>query len=280
MNHFCILIVAPPGYSHAQAFSEIALGLKGGFSEIGLDVPIITNPAEIVGVPIVLGANLIPRLRNYPLPQNAILYNLEQIQADSTWLTHDYLALLNKYTAWDYSKNNIEALEQLGIRDVKLCEIGYSQLLRRIQTANEDIDILFYGSMNRRRHNILGKLTRTGINVYNAFDIYGMRRDSLIARAKIVLNIHFYEAKVFELVRVSYLLANGRFVISETGSDKGLEAPFNDGVVFSSYQDLIKVCTHYLNEPDLRKDIAKKGQNMFEQKRQSDFLRQAIGDEQ
>lgn len=276
MNRFCILIVSPPGYSHAQAFSEIALGLQGGFRELGLDVPVITNPADSTGTPIVLGANLLPKLPNYPLPQQAILYNLEQIQADSPWLTRDYLALLNKYTVWDYSKNNIEALEQLGIHSVKLCEIGYSPSLRRIPAINEDIDILFYGSMNRRRRNVMDELTQAGINVCCAYDIYGIRRDNLIARAKIVLNIHFFEARVFEIVRLSYLLANGRFVISETGADRELETPFTGGIVFCPYQDLAKECARYLKQPDLRMDIAQRGRILFEQRRQADFLRNVI----
>ena len=276
MTSYCILIIAPPRYSHAQAFSEIALGLQGGFKESGLDAPIVTNPSDISGTPIVLGANLLPHLPKYPLPQQAILYNLEQIQAGSPWLTRDYLNLLNKYNAWDYSSNNITALEKLGISGVRLCKIGYSPSLRRIPAANEDIDVLFYGSMNQRRRIILDALSRTGANVHSAFDLYGMRRDILIARAKIILNIHFYESRVFELVRISYLLANSRFVISETGADEDMETPFTDGVVFCRYHDLVERCSYYLQEPSLRMKMAERGRNLFEQQRQADFLRHAL----
>jgi hypothetical protein len=60
--------------------------------------------------------------------------------------------------------------------------------------------------------------------------VYGQARDALVARARIQLNVHYYEAKVFEVVRVSYLLANGRFVVSETGADAEEEASFGPGV--------------------------------------------------
>ena len=40
-----------------------------------------------------------------------------------------------------------------------------------------------------------------------------------IARSKIVLNLHQYDAQVFEIVRVSYLLANRRAVVSERGAN-------------------------------------------------------------
>jgi hypothetical protein len=64
-----------------------------------------------------------------------------------------------------------------------------------------------------------------GLRVESAFGCYGEERDALIARARIVLNVHYYESKVFEVVRVSYLLANRKCVLSESGSDIDLEAP-------------------------------------------------------
>ena len=48
----------------------------------------------------------------------------------------------------------------------------------------------------------------SGANVIPVFGLYGPPRDALIARSKIILNMHLYDAKVFEIVRVSYLLAN------------------------------------------------------------------------
>ena len=55
------------------------------------------------------------------------------------------------------------------------------------------------------------------------FNAYGGKRDALIARAKVVLNIHYYAAQVFEIVRVSYLLANSKAVVTEIGPDTDLD---------------------------------------------------------
>jgi hypothetical protein len=52
--------------------------------------------------------------------------------------------------------------------------------------------------------------------VHHAYDVWGPARDELIARAKVVLNLHYYEAAIFEQVRVSYLLNNEALVISES----------------------------------------------------------------
>ncbi|MHC4843687.1 MAG: hypothetical protein ACYTEE_07795, partial [Planctomycetota bacterium] len=87
-----------------------------------------------------------------------------------------------------------------------------------------------------------------GLKVEALFGVYGVERDHYISRAKIVLNIHFYETKVFEIVRVSYLLANKKFVISEPGNDQELESPFRDGLVFLPYNGLVEECVKYLRK--------------------------------
>ena len=54
-----------------------------------------------------------------------------------------------------------------------------------------------------------------GINVKALFGVYGRERDKLIARSKIVLNMHHYSSQIFEIVRVFYLLTNRKAVVAE-----------------------------------------------------------------
>ena len=54
--------------------------------------------------------------------------------------------------------------------------------------------------------------------------VRGAERDALIARARLVLNLHFYPTAIFELVRVSYLLANGKAVVAECGPETEIDA--------------------------------------------------------
>lgn len=49
--------------------------------------------------------------------------------------------------------------------------------------------------------------------------IYGEERDALIARSRVVLNLHQYDIHIFEQVRVNYLLINGKAVVSEVADD-------------------------------------------------------------
>ena len=276
MDPHSILIVSPPDYPHSQVFDEVALALHEAFKELGTDAPIARDPRQILGRPIVLGANLIPGMPVFPLPADAVLFNLEQVPQGSAWITPQYLDLLRRFEVWDYSTDNIAALRAHGVANIHLCELGYADSLTRIKKTREDIPILFYGSVNDRRQRIFDALKADGVEIVHAFNVYGAERDALIARAKIILNVHFYADKVFEIVRVMYLLANQKFVISESGLDHALEQPFVGGMIFAPYDGLVEQCRNFLKRKENREYIAKKGFNLVKQRRQSEFLRKAL----
>ncbi|MEW6267029.1 MAG: hypothetical protein AB1641_28475 [Thermodesulfobacteriota bacterium] len=276
MKDYCLWIVSPPGYIHSHAFDDVALSLKSAFGRLGYDVPLVRDPAALTGRPIVLGGNLLPRLGQADLAERAIVYNLEQIQPGSPWITVEYLNLLRSHEVWDFSPRNIKELERLGATGVRLCRLGYVPELTRIKPGLEDIDVFFYGSLNRRRLEVLRAIERAGARVEAAYGVYGRPLDDLIARSRIVLNVHFYEAKVFEIVRVFYLLANQKFVISETGRDPDLEKQFEGGLVFCPYENLAAECLKYLADREARIRIAGNGLVRMKALSQVDFLRTAL----
>jgi hypothetical protein len=253
-NIYCIWIVSPPGYSHSRCFEEVALALSEAFAALGTPAPVVTDVRAVRGRAIVLGGNILP-FWNVPLPPDLVLYNLEQIGPDTD---AEYLALLRRHPVWDYSARNIAALAAMGIA-ARLCGIGYMPGLTRIAPAAQDIDVLFIGSSSPRRQQALKRIAATGAQVATGFDFYGAERDGAIARARIVVNLHFYEAKVFEIVRVSYLLANRVCVVSEEGADKALEAPLKDGVAFAPYDALPAACARLLADAAARAALAQKG---------------------
>jgi hypothetical protein len=57
-NQYCIYIVSPDNYVHSHAFDEHALSLHYAFHDLGYIAPIVRQPWEISGTPIVLGPNL------------------------------------------------------------------------------------------------------------------------------------------------------------------------------------------------------------------------------
>ena len=278
-NDYTVWIVSPPELIWSHVFDELAIGLQSAFRSLGYGVEIVTDPKAIEGVPIVLGANLCP-MYNITLPANAIIYNFEQVHPASRWfdLGYGYIELLKKHPVWDFSKTNIHALKAFGIEDVVHCAVGYVPELTRIRRSKEDIDVVFVGGGHPRRQKILDHIAKSGARLHTVYKVFGKERDDWIARGKIHLNLHKEPAGLFEIVRVSYLLANRCFVISENCTDTDITDEFREGVVFCDYDQLVERTLHYLVTPKERKRIAEAGFELFRKRSQSDYLAQALED--
>ena len=85
-----------------------------------------------------------------------------------------------------------------------------------------------FGSMRPRRQRLLAELQSRGLACRGLFRCYGRDRDVLIGRARIVLNMHQFKTSQLEQVRISYLLNNRCFVISETADCD----PYGGGVIY------------------------------------------------
>jgi len=274
MNRYSIWIVSPPNYPHSQCFDEIAIGFNAAFRALGLKADIVRDPSRLGDITIVLGTNLLPGI-TVPTDYRLILFNLEQITPQSPWLTAEYLSLLGRYPVWDYSERNISELARVGIQ-AKFCGIGYMPELGRIASAPEDIDVLFVGSLNERRIAVLKQIAAQGGKVEAKFNVYGSARDRLIARSKVILNLHFYESRVFEIVRVSYLLANQKCVVSEIGIDRSFKQQFEPGVTFAPYDKLAETCMRLLQNPITRRGLAQSGFDRIVSLPQTEYLRRAL----
>lgn len=262
---FSVLIVTPPNYIHSRCFEEVAQSLNEALIALGHESCIATLPAPSADKTIILGGHLLhpADMKGIPYP---IIYQLEQMPDKSTLAYRQVMSLASE--VWDYSLLNIQNLP-----GAKHLAIGYSPCLTKIPKSNEDIDVLHIGSMNHRRDKILRELRSHGLNVVHAFNCYGNERDELISRAKIVINIHYYEAKIFEIVRCSYLMANQKAIVSETGLDGDLEDPYNDGISFADYNSLVDRCLAFLSDEKERLKLERKGFDIFSKRLQVDFLR-------
>jgi hypothetical protein len=278
----CIYVVSPLGYPGSQCFDELALSLHHGFEALGIQAPIVRDPSAIRGIPVVLGANQIGKfldtsLAHLKLPDDAILYNLEQVDETSSWMDASYLALLKQFRVWDYSAANVGKLAAMGISVDGVCGIGHVPQLERIaDDVTKDIDVLFYGSVNDRRLAVLQALEQRGLRVVVSTNLYGDARDSLVARSRVVLNIHFYPAKVLEMVRLSYLLANGCAVVSETGADPAEEAPFRDAIAFAAYDELVDRCVQLVDHPEEAACLGDRAREAMRARPQSSFLSELL----
>jgi len=277
-NH-CVWIVTPDAYGHQHAFDEFALSLSEAFAELGGSAPVVRDARLFDGrIPIVLGANLLTPASAEVLPPESILINLEQVVSGG-WIKDHYLSLLQRFPVLDYSIRNREALVARGVAHAGLLGVGYSPGLERIPSGvQKDIDVLFYGSLNARRKHVIEALRASGLNAVHLFGAYGAERDAVIARAKVVVNLHFYESAIFEVVRVSYLLANGVSVVSEGDNGDPDIAPFEGGLVVCRYDEIVDRCIALVADEETRQALGLRGQERMKARRQSDLLKALIGD--
>lgn len=275
---FAVSIFRPPNYVFTRAFDDVAATVYHGLRALGHDAIATTQLATPGRRTILFGANELPKfgLAASALAPGTIIYNLEQFAQSSRYANDAYLQLLRAFPVWDYSRRNIEWLRGRGI-DARHVPIGWMPEISRIApAATQDIDILFYGCVNERRKHILAELYQRGLAVVHRFGVYGEERDALIARAKVVLNLHFYETKIFEVVRVSYLLSNSACVVSEDGLDPD-EAEFAGGLAFSPYESLVATCVGLQGDERRRRELAAAGRRLMEARRTDRFLRDALG---
>lgn len=252
-----VCIVKPDGYTHSAAFTELAELIGYSLQDLGHRTAIGTNQIFNDATNIIIGCHLLNPALIPNLPKSSIILNTEQVYSDSTEWNTNIFKWASAFETWDYSKRNIEKFrELLGHNKTKYMQIGYHPRLSRIKrTETQDIDILFYGSLNDRRQSIINLLRQAGLNVRAEFGIYGAERDELISRAKVVLNLHFYKSEIFEIVRVFYLMTNEKAVIGEVNQTTSIEPCYLEGIYRSDYNHLVESCIEVVRNNRLRKEL-------------------------
>jgi hypothetical protein len=274
---FRVVILRPPGYVHSDAFREVAETVMHGLRALGAQAELAENQFDPGYTHIVFGSNLLDPGDFSFIPKGSVLYNLEQVDPDSEWITADFLTLLKTHRMWDYSPRNVRNLEGHGIDRVALVPIGYAPELSRIAPApSEDIDVLFYGSMSPRREAVLRRISAAGLRVMAVSSLYGRQRDALIARSKLVLNLHYYATRIFETVRVSYLLANARPVVGECDEETEIDDELRAVVRAVRYNDIVDACLGLVADSAGRRALGERGLAYMRRHAEIEILRPLI----
>jgi hypothetical protein len=191
-----------------------------------------------------------------------VAYQLEQL-SDRHGLTvgnaayHAFLA--GAAAIWEYAPANLAYLRGTPLWEkTAFLPPGWAPSLEKFAPSPEpDIDVLFYGSTSPRRYRMIQRLREAGVNAHSLFGAYGPPLHDQLRRARIILNLHGAEGlAVLETVRLSFLLANRCFVVSEPAEYN----PYGDGLVFAPYEEIIETCRHWLAEgPARRRAVAERG---------------------
>jgi hypothetical protein len=145
------------------------------------------------------------------IPEGAIIYNTENVPQQvpdprERWAGHEI---------WDIGKANAARYGAVHV------PVGWHPTMERFKRAEHlDIDIVFTGSINERRQNILLAMQDRGLHVCHVpYRAFGAERDALIARAKLALNMQYYPDGMYPQLRVAHLVANKVPVLSERAEE-------------------------------------------------------------
>ncbi len=281
---FVVTIFNPPKLPMQGILLETAQMVCFGLRELGIDAIITTDLERTPRRRILLGTGCLPNARilgfngSLALREDTILYQLEQLTGPEHFLTSSVFPWFTVFPAWEYSKFNLASHRMLGLDRVRYAPFGYVPQWTRIAEQQQDIDVLFYGILSERRQRILDELHRIGVKVVCLVDVYGQERDAYIARSRIVLNIHHYQARIFEYSRVLYLLANRKCVVSETGNDAD-ENDYASGIAFAEYDNLVSTCLRLLKSPGERDRLKEAGYELIRSRPMSAILKEILDTE-
>lgn len=273
-----LVLLCPPGYSHAHALDEAIEFFFYSLCGLGCDADRSQNELLPGGRNILFCAHLLAANASIALPRNSIVYNTEQIESGAAFDSSGYRDLLRRHTVWDYSARNVKRLAPLlGHARLYHVPVGYVPELTRIERREPpDIDVLFYGSVNERRREVIDRLAAEGVKVHAAYGVYGAERDALIARSRLVLNVHYYPTNIFEMIRVSYLLANRTAVVSERSPETEIAPELAEAVAFAPYERLVGACLSLLRDEVRRQALAEGAFERFSRLTYRDELAQAM----
>lgn len=262
-------------------FDELTASVAASLTDLGHSCSAGVNEFRPGAVNILLGATMFAArdlgLVKHLAGQPYILYQLEQLD-DRQGLLPDWPeyreVMAGATQIWDYGPSSSAWLRERGIA-VTTLPPGHHPCLEVIPPAPQDLDIVFAGTPHPRRDRIIEALKRTNASVVHLHGVYGAQRNHALSRAKIVLNMHAWDGlNPLETVRLSFMLANRRFVVSE----KGDHDPYGGGVIYSRYDDLVDTCLHHLRQSQERRQaFAERAYQALRAQSMTEALRPLVG---
>lgn len=267
-----ICIVKPDRYLHSAAFLELAQLLGYGLEDLGYSVTISINSIFADARNIIIGCHLLDPSLIESTPETSIIINTEQLGTVSSPWHHKIRRWVTRFQTWDYSEGNLARLREIGAEEPKLLRLGYHKRLARIDKSSpQDIDVLFYGSLSERRKRIIHDLKAAGSNAM-AVGVYGEERDRLIARSKVILNVHYHDSHVFEIVRVFYLMINAKAVVGEVGENTAIDPFYLPGIRAAPYDDLVRSCLDLAADRGIREEMERRALDTISRRPQRELL--------
>jgi hypothetical protein len=233
-------IIAPPATGYVARMLAHWLTGWGMSCHVGQDMPEAFEEAlYIVVCPQVY--------RRLPPRHLRIVYQMEQ-SVSPRWFTDEYFNVLyNALAVFDYSQRNLSFLNQQMAGATPLVHVPVEPLPAGalLPIAHDhppaepgDCEVVFYGDeKSPRRQKFLADLKQHfRMKLING--LYGPALWAELQKAKVVVNIHYYEQALLETTRISECLSLGLQVVSEAGSDQAMHGQWSKAVTFTPIDDV------------------------------------------
>ena len=269
-----LTLLVHPGMT--EILGSLTRMLVDGAREFAIDTALTkVLPPGFAGRAIVLGANFFRMEELAGLTADSVIFNVEN--TSSVFMTGDYLHILRKFRVWDFDAKNAADLSRIIGKPVFYLKMfSVNRLARIFDTVDQDIDVLFYGTINDRRRTIIDQLAARNLRVEAADGVYGPPLDRLIARAKVVINIHYYVNGRVEIIRLMDLLAHGKAIVTEVNAGEALDTDLMGGVAAVPYELLVQTALSLVRDMHRRTRIAQTGERAFRRRRADPILRDAL----
>jgi hypothetical protein len=280
-SKFHIVHVVPDPRLHGlYGYREVIETLQWGLASLGHETTVSENEFASGRTNIVFGFQMLPEAQLEAAPPGTIVYNFEQLAGlQAHVLKPAYRVAARRLHVWDYSEHNLGTWEQLHPANrVVHVRVGWAPILARIpRHGPQDIDLLFYGVPAQRRLALFSELCQTGMRCVFACGLYGAARDDLIARARLVLNVDLNDSRrIFEVVRVSYLLANAKAVVAVLQPRSLVEPDLRDAVAFTPPERLAATCVELLANEPARRALENRGEQAIRARDIAGILARAL----
>lgn len=277
--HFSIVKINPEDAQPSHGFDDAIFPLYYALAALGFEVEILFNRVNPHSRNIVFGSVIAPRRVNRLLPPGSIVFNLEQLGvAESKWCNEHYLAHLRSFTVWDYSAANTAALRAAGVDDAVHLPLGYVPEMTRLKADfPAEADALFYGLVTERRHRLIQAFLAAGVHTLVSQEAFGNLRDKLLARSRLVLNIHQFLPARLEVVRLGYVWANKKPVLSEKRDDTFIPEHLAEACLYADYDDMPEAARTLLAAPKRLKRLGETGFKAFKARPLSADLEKIVG---
>lgn len=285
MESFNLVHVFPPerAYMNLLGYRDVMDFVKWGLIGLGHEVTETFNDVRPNCRNIIFGGQLWPIQLLQRVPPGGIIYNLEKVLFlhERDHQLAERLHMLDHMHIWDYSQTNVAAWNALAARHgsagtAKFVPIGFApEVNRLVKPAEQDIDVLIYGTPSETRLKAFADICRQHLKSMFIYGLYGEERDRLIERSKIVLNVGHGEP-VFEIARVSFLLANKKAVVADAAPGMTVDADLVDAVLFTEPDAIANACLMLALADDARAALEQRGFDAFSQRDAAAILKYAL----